>query len=419
MTAPRIIEASALDLAEFVRPGDQIVVGQGTAEPLTLTETLVGQRHILPCTTLFLGALFSKTFPPDGTDGLAFAGYGAIGNAARLAAAGRLDVVPTSYRQLPDAFAAGRIRANVVLLQLARDREGRGLSLGLVHDYVISAARQARIVIAELNDDAPWTYGAELRDSLRIDVIVPTSRPLVELPPATIGEIETRIGTAVGALVPDGATLQLGVGTLPDAILAALRGHRDLGIHSGMIGDRVLDLIEAGVVTNTAKPFDTGITIAGALFGTTRLAHFADLNPSVMLRPPSHTHEVSILGRLDKFFAINAAVEVDLTGQVNAEVAAGRYVGAIGGQPDFVRGALAAANGRSIIALPSTTRDGALSRIVGRLNGPVTTPRSDADLVVTEWGVAELAGQSLAERRRRMIAIAAPAFREELERMAR
>ena len=185
-----------------------------------------------------------------------------------------------------------------------------------------------------------------------------------------------------------------------------------------MIGDGMADLIEAGVVTNTRKPFDRGLTVAGALFGTGKLNHFAHRNPALLMCPPSHTHALPVLARIPHFIAINSALEVDLTGQVNAEVADGTYVGAVGGQADFVRGALAAPHGRAIIALPATARRGSASRIVTKLTGPVTSPRSDADVVVTEWGVAELRGATLAERARRMIAVAAPDFREALAREA-
>jgi len=186
-----------------------------------------------------------------------------------------------------------------------------------------------------------------------------------------------------------------------------------------MIGDRFAELIAAGVVTNAAKPFDAGITVAGSLFGTARLFGFADRNPDIRLSPPAVTHGIGVMARIPGFTAINSAIEVDLSGQVNGEVAGDAYVGAVGGQVDFVRGALAAPGGRSIIALPSTAKGGSVSRIVADLAGrPVTSLRSDADLVVTEWGIAELRGRGLAERARRMIAIADPAFREELERAA-
>ena len=198
---------------------------------------------------------------------------------------------------------------------------------------------------------------------------------------------------------------------------AALRGHRDLGVHSGVVSDVLVDLIEAGVVTNARKGLDAGVTVSGGLFGTARLNAWADGNPVLAMRSATHTHGQATMARLHALHAVNSAIEVDLTGQVNAEVAAGRYLGAVGGQVDFVRGAQLSPGGRSIIALPSTTPDGRRSRIVASLEGrPVTTPRSDADLVVTEFGVAELRGIGLNDRARRLAAIAHPDFRAELRR---
>ncbi len=411
------LPADAIDLTGLIRPGDTVVVGQASGEPTALTGALVRQRHDLGPVRVFLGAVFSPHFPPDATDGIEFLGYGAIGGAGALTRAGRLQVVPAQYSRLPGLFADGILAADVALLQMAR--RGDRLALACNLDYSRAAARGARTVIAEINDRAPWCFGAEVPDDLRIDVRVEASHPLVELAPARIGDVEQRIARLVAERIPGGAVIQTGIGAMPDAILSALSGHRDLGVHSGMLGDRIADLIEAGAVTNARKPFDTGITVGGSLFGTARLFGFADRNPAIRLVPPEISHGVDVMARLPGFTAINSAVEVDLTGQVNAEVAGGRYVGAVGGQVDFVRAGNLASGGRSIIALPSTARDGAVSRIVAGLEGrPVTSLRSDADLVVTEWGVAELKGRTLAERARRMIAIADPAFREDLARAA-
>lgn len=407
------IAAEKLDFAALIRPGDTVICGQGTAEPLTLTEALVAQRVRLGGPVrVFVGALYSRTFLPEAADGLKFCGYGGVG-AARLARAGRLDVLPSSYSRLPELFTSGAVAADVVLLQLGA---GEPLSLGNACDYTLAAARCARLVIAEINDRVPWTYGGEVPDDLRIDIAIRVSRPPVELAPAVAGETERRIAEHVAGLIPDGAVLQLGVGAVLDAILSALKNHRDLGIHSGLIGDGAADLMEAGVITNARKSFDAGVTVTGLLFGTRRLNAFAHRNRALRLAPPSVTHAADMLARIPNFHAVNSAIEVDLSGQVNAEIAGGVYVGAVGGQPEFVRGAWAARGGRSIIALPATAKGGTVSRIVPRLSGPVTSLKSDADLVVTEWGVAELRGQTLSERARRMIAIAAPEFREELTR---
>lgn len=409
----------SIDLKAFIRPGDRIVIGQGTAEALTLTEALVAQRATLGPVEIFLGALFSQTFRPDGVDGLRFTGYGAIGGTAKLARAGLFDPLPVAYSRLEAFFDDGTLEADVVFLQLAPGPNGGPPSLGNCHDYTAAAARRARVVIAEMNAAAPWTFGGELGPDIRIDHVIHTDRRLAPAPASRPGPVEEAMARHIAGLVPDGATLQMGIGSIPEAVLPALAGHRDLGIHSGLIGDAAVDLIEQGAITNAMKNEDRGVSVAGCLFGSDRLTRFAHCNPAIRLAPPSVTHGAAILARLPRFTAINSAVEVDLFGAVNAEVAGGAYLGAVGGQPDFVRGALNSDGGRSIIALPATARDGTVSRIVPALSGPVTTPRSDADVVVTEYGIAALRGCSLAERARRMAAIAAPAFREDLERAAR
>jgi acyl-CoA hydrolase len=210
----------------------------------------------------------------------------------------------------------------------------------------------------------------------------------------------------------------VGIGAVPDAILRLLKDRHDLGVHSGMIGDGLVDLVEAGVVTNALKPIDAGISITGALIGTKRLFRFADDNRQIGMRSAAYTHNPAVLSRLTKLVTINSALEVDLTGQVNAEQSAGKYLGGTGGQVDYVRAGSRSPGGRSIIALPATAKDGAISRITTSLSGPVTTARSDVDVIVTEFGAAELKGQSLAERARRLVAIAHPDFQEQLNEAA-
>jgi acetyl-CoA hydrolase len=411
------LDAAALDLARFVRPGDTVVVGQASAEPLTLVEALVAQADRLGAITVFIGADWSETFVPDRAPGFRYVSYGALGTNARLARAGRLDVVPCHYSQLPWLFESGTWRADVVLIGLSPAADGT-MTLGPSHGYALAAARRARTVIAEVNERMPWICGGELPADLRIDAVVRTSRPLPRYPAAKIGEVERKVAANVAALVPDGATLQLGVGTLPDAVLEALAGRRDLGLHSGMLTSAVLPLLESGAVTNARKPIDVGVTVAGLLIGDETLYSYVHRNPRLRLAGPEYTHSAAVLARLPGFLSINSAVEVDLFGRVNAEVAGGHYLGGVGGAMDFIRGAAAAPGGRAIVAAPSVSRDGKASRIVASC-ATVTTPASEADVVVTEWGVASLRGMDYAERARRMVAIAHPDHREALARVAR
>jgi len=414
--APTPLNVADVDLASLIRPGDRVVCGQGSAEPRTLTQALVTAHARLPDVEIFLGAVYSDAFDLERTQGLRFVAYGTIGRTLALARAGRLDHLPLPYSALHQGFASGRLRADVVLIQLAPSPRGNGYCLGLSNDYVAAAARHARVVIAEVNEATPSTFGCDWDDSLRIDALVRAEHPPVERPAVAGGAAEQAIARHIAALVPDRAVLQTGIGTVPDAAMAALSDHRDLGIHSGVIGDGVADLIRAGAVTNAHKPIDAGITVTGCLFGTKPLFELAHNNKTLAVRAPDYTHGHEVLRQLTNFVAINSAIEVDLTGQVNAETVDGVVVGGIGGLPDFIRGAAAAPRGRSIIALPATARNGA-SRIVPQLRGStVTVAKNDVDTIVTEFGVAELRGLTLAERRRRMIALAAPSAREELER---
>ncbi len=265
-------------------------------------------------------------------------------------------------------------------------------SLGLLCDYLPAAIEVARCVIAEVNPRVPRTSGDTAVPASRLAATVPDDRPLIAVDRRAPLPEDEAIAAHVAGVIPDGATIQIGVGGTPEAVLARLTDRRDLGIHSGLMSDALVDLIEAGAVTNARKEIDPGVSVAGSLLGSDRLYAWADGNPSLVMRSLDHTHALGNLLALRSLHAINSAIEVDLTGQIGAEVAAGRYVGAIGGQGGFARAAAMAPAGRSIVALPSTARNGTISRIVARLGGPVTTPRADADLVVTEHGVADLRG---------------------------
>ena len=410
---PREVRLDALDFASIIRPGDHIVWGAG---PPALVAKLLEQRGRIGPAEVFLAGGRIK---PEEADVLSFTSFGAMGNRA-LAKAGVLRVIPAHLSALNAWFESGVLRADVVLVNLSAPDENGHYSFGLAHDYAPAAMRHARIVIAEVNDQLPWTFCEPPVDPTRLDLIVRTSRRPGQMTADPIGPLEQKIAGHVGRYIDDGTTIQIGIGAIPDAVLAGLGERRDLGVHSGLITDRIADLVQQGIVTNARKPLDTGFTSTAILAGGSRLYAFAHKNPAIRLFTYAHTHSARVLCRLDKFVAINSAVEVDLTGQVNAETASGVYVGGTGGQGDFVRGAMMAARGHSIIALPATARDGAISRIVPVLKDvPVTTPRSDADIVVTEFGAAELRGQPLEERIRRMLAISHPNFRDSLQHEAR
>lgn len=393
---------------------------QTTAEPLTLTEAFVAQRRALGPCSVFIGATYSNTLQPEHQDFLKLSTFGGFGLNSRLIDAHALEVTPLHCSALGHMLTTGAIPCDVAMLQLSPPGPDGKHSLGISADYMIEAARRARVVIAEVNAQMPWTHTASLLEGISIHAKIDSDRPLLELAPTRIGEIENKIASIASSFIPNRAVLELGLGAIPDAILRVLTDRRDLGIHTGVLGDAAIELVQQGVITNAFKSLDTGKIVTASLLGTQKLYDFGRANAGLALKPYAYTHAFHNLARLENFTAINSAIEVDLTGQVNAESINGRYVGATGGLVDFVRGALAAPRGRSIIALPSTTKDSDVSRIVSQIkNGPVTCLRSDADIVVTEWGAAELRGKSLTARIKAMIAIAHPDYRETLEREVR
>lgn len=416
-----------LDFAKYVREGDTVVWGQACAEPPSLTEALLAQRSEIGRFRCVLGIPAADTVRPAHADLVSFVSYTGSGANRELYRAGVLDLLPCHYSRLPDLIAS---QVDVVLLLLGPpDADGR-YSLGLAEDYLPAAIASARVVIAEVSEAVPAVNTGRRLTGADLDVIVHTSAAPLELGrdgnwPRRPGQVtggrvdgmlrgkpnpvEDRIAARVAELVDDGATLQVGLGALPEAVLRGLSGHRDLGVHSGLIGDQVAELMAAGVITNAHKATDRGITVGALLAGSRRLFDFADGNQALQLRDARYTHDPDVLAGQDRFVAINSALEVDLSGQVNAEVAGGSYVGAVGGAVDFLRGAARSRGGVPIVAVPA-------ERIVATLLGPVSTARSDAGVIVTEYGVADLRGQPLRVRRERLIAIAAPDRRAELDR---
>lgn len=412
------VDAASLDLTEVVRPGDGIVWGQACAEPLTLVERLLDQRAALSGCAVFLGVNYSGLVRPAHADHLRLSAYCGAGHNRALADAGVLDIHPHPYSRFAELIRERHIRCDVAFVQVSPANSRGEYSLGLAAEYLVPALEGARAVVAEVNDRVPWTYGDGVLRESDIALAVRTSREPPALPYGAPGDLERRIAAHAAGFVPDGATLETGLGSLPDAVLEALGDRRDLGMHSGAFGEAAVALMERGVITNARKPLDTGISVAGVLFGGRRLFDYAHENPALRVCSVEHTHDPRTLARFERFVAINSAVEVDLTGQVNAEVAGGSYVGAVGGALDFIRAANQSPGGASIVVLPSSL-GAKRSRIVARLSGPVSTPRSEAGVFVTEWGAADLRGLSLRERVARMIGIAHPDLRETLEREAR
>lgn len=416
---PHEMNASDLssELLRHVRRGDTVWTSQGCAEPLPLTQALVAHRDAIGPCTVFPGMLLFDTFRAGECAPFNLLSYGGVAKNAALVARGDMDVVVSPYSSMPRLIDAGCFPCDVVILQLSAEGPDGRFSLGIAHDYLMGVARRARVVLAEVNDQMPWTPGSDALAGVRIDAVVRTSRPLPEMPRGRAGEVEKKIASHAALYVEDCCTVEVGFGAMADVLLAGLTDRRDLGIHTGLMGDAAVDLIRRGVVTNAHKAVRRGASTTGLLFGSRDAMNFARENGAICFAGPQLTHAHANLAAIDRFIAINSAIEVDLTGQVNAEVVNGKYVGAVGGMPDFARGAALSYKGRSIIALPSTAGQGATSRIVSRLTpGTVTLARSDADVVVTEWGRAELRGQPLQERARRMLEVADPRHRDSLAR---
>lgn len=411
----RTVSADQLELAGHIRPGDWITWGQGAGEPVTLTEMLVAQRAAIGKVNVFIGLALSDTIRPEHTDFITPASYGAVGTGLKLARAGVLKLLPSLYSSIWRDMECGRLPIDVVFVQISPPGPDGSHSLGFCNDYLPAAMRNARLVIAEINPRVPWTHLDRPLDEDLIDFAIASDR---EPPPFVIpepGDVENRIARHVAGVIDDGATVQYGVGAIPLAVLAALGGHRDLGLHSGMVTEHVVDLVEAGVITNARKPVDTGIGVGAIAFGGKKLADFMHDNPAFQLHRAISTHGARKLAQIDNLVAINSALEVDLFGQVNGEQIGGDYLGTIGGQVDYMHAAATNARGLSIIALPSTLGKSGASRITDRLGGPlVTTTRGDVDVVVTEHGVADLRGKFLEQRARALIDVAAPEHRERL-----
>lgn len=408
------IDEQELDLARWLLPGDGVLFSQGCGEPVGLVDRLIAQSPEIEGLRVFCGLTWRDALGGRDADGLEVVSYGALGRLSRVATRRPVRIVPCHFSALAGLFASRALPGDVALVQVAPPDGAGRCSFGVDAAYIADAVGHARVVIAEVNDRMPATRGASL-DYGAIDVAVRTSRPLLEAPPARETETDARIADRIADLVSDGDTLQVGVGALPEAILRRLHGARDLAIHSGMICDPVVDLAASGAITGARKPADRGLIVTGAALGSQPLFDFLADSDAVSLQPVSYTHRPDVLARVGRLVAINGAVEVDLTGQVNAEVAAGRPVGAVGGQVDFLRAA-AAGGGVGIVALPSVVASTGASRIVAELSGPVTTARSDVGVVVTEHGVARLGGLTLEQRAEALIAVAAPEHRDELAR---
>ncbi len=403
-------------LGDFIVPGSRIFVPGATGEPQGLLDQMALMPDLSAGTTYVqfpIGGLNTTDFSAWHRDARVEAFF--MSPALRSGfAEGRVDFLPMHMRRVFDHIGNGPT-FDVVLVQAARDAEGV-LRHTFNLDFLPAALANTRSIVVQENSEINPPSGAPAIDEAGIALILEVASPVPEMQPAPLDDAAEAIGALVAELIPDGACIQTGIGAIPQAILAALSEHNDLGMHGGLIDDAGLALIHRGVITGVRKRIDQGSHIAGIAMGTGALYQALADAPSVVFKPANYTHEVGVISQLDDFVSINSAVEIDLFGQVSAEMVAGRQISGTGGSVDFMRGAAASNGGLSIVALNATAKAGQVSRIVPALReGSATTAaRTDIDLVVTEYGVAKLKGGSVDSRAQALIDIAAPDFRDEL-----
>lgn len=412
---------SADEAVKVIKSGDRVFVHGAAATPVQLVQAMTRRNaelrdvEVVHLHTEGPAPYASTQYADSFRTNAFFVGA----NVREAVAEGVADYVPVFLSEVPGLFRKGIMPLDVALVQVSPpDRHGF-CSLGVSVDVARAAVQMAKHVIAQLNPNMPRTHGDGLIHISHIDSAVVVDDPLPEFPPGQPGEAEKAIGRYCAELIEDGATLQMGIGAIPNAVLAALGSHRDLGVHTEMFSDGAIDLIEKGVITNNAKRVHPGKVVAAFTMGTRRLYDFVDDNPQVVLLDAAYVNDTAVIRRNPKVTAINSAIEVDLTGQVGADSMGTRQYSGVGGQMDFVRGAALSEGGKPIIALPSVTGKG-ISRITPymRLGTGVVTTRAHVHYVVTEYGIAYLYGRNLRQRARALIDIAHPDHRAELEEKA-
>jgi 4-hydroxybutyrate CoA-transferase len=402
-----------------IRSGMRVFIHGACASPLPLLEAMVARPSVRDVALYHLHVGGDAPFArPEHADRFHSISFFAGANVRRLIESGQGDFVPVFLSDIPALFTSGVIPLDVALVQVSPpDRHGL-CTLGTSCDAARAAVDSARLVIAEINERMPRTHGYTAVPVSRISAFVHTDRPLVTHPPEPIGEVEARIGQIVADLVTDGATLQMGIGAIPDAVLSRLHHKRNLGVHTEMFSDGLVDLAESGAITGSLKSVKPGRIVTSFVSGTKRLFDFVDDNPLVEFHPSDRTNDTSIIRRNDNVIAINSALQVDLSGQVCADSLGHRIYSGIGGQMDFMRGAALSKGGKPILALPSTAKGGQVSRITAELapGAGVVTTRGHVQWIVTEYGAVNLHGMPLRQRGEALISIAHPDFRAELSR---
>ena len=412
-------KADVNDAIKLIKSNSTVVVSHAVCEPTYLIDAMVDNKDMFENVEIVhMIGMGKQRYCEKGME--KHFNYNSIfvGGIARNAIyEGRGDFTTSHFSQIPDLFYSEYIPVDTMLVEITPPDKHGYCSLGLSVDYGKAALSKAKQVIAQVNDQLPRTHGDSFVHVTDIDVFVEHSAPIIELKPGALSEEDIAIGKICAEFVNDGDTLQLGIGSLPDAVLANLRDKNDLGIHSEMISDGVLDLIESGNINNKKKTLHKGRSIVSFIMGTRRLYDYCDDNPALWMMPVDYVNDPYVIAQNDNLISINSCIQVDLTGQVCSESVGLKQISASGGQVDFVRGARLSKGGKSIIATHSTAAGGKISKIVPFLDkgATVTTLRNDVEYVVTEYGYAYLRGKTLRERARALIEIAHPKFRDELK----
>lgn len=408
---------SAREAIRLIQNGDRVVIGHAAGVPLAITDVMAEHKEDYRDVEIMqMVSMGNAKFAEPGTEGHFHLNSMFLGAHSRQAVKeGRGDFTPCCFSEIPGLFRDYLPVDVAIIIVTPPDKDGY-CSCGISVDYTLPAARCAKRVIAQVNPRMPRTHGDTFLHVSEIDAFVEIEEPVLELAIPKIGEVERAIGENCAKLVRDGDTLQLGIGGIPDAVLLFLKGKKDLGIHSEMISDGVVELIEAGVITNKRKTLHPGKTVVTFLMGTKRLYDYVDDNPSIYMCGVDYVNDPFVIAGNDNLISINSCIQVDLQGQVAAESAGLSQISGIGGQTDFVRGARRSKGGKSIMAIASTAKKGTVSKIVPFLDegAAVTTSRTDVDYVVTEFGIAALRGKSLKQRAAALIRIAHPDFRKGL-----
>ncbi|MFO0747067.1 MAG: acetyl-CoA hydrolase/transferase C-terminal domain-containing protein [Myxococcota bacterium] len=413
---------SPADVMRRVQSGMRVFVHGAAATPTPLLRALADRTDLERVVLHHLHLAGPCDFAEPGrTPGVTSCSFFVGPSLRKAVAEGRADFIPVFLSDIPDLFRTGKLPLGAAVVQLSPP-DAHGLcTLGTSVDAAMAAVESAGVVLAEINMRMPRTHGHTVVPLANVTAFTVTDRPLHESPPVVETEVEARIGELVAELVPDGATIQMGIGGIPDAVLARLGGKHDLGVHTEMFSDGLLPLVEQGVITNRFKAVHQGRIVTSFVSGTRKTYDFVADNPLVEFHPCDRTNDTALIRKNPRVCAINAAIELDLTGQVCADSIGHRIFSGIGGQLDFLRGARLSLGGKAILALPSTASNGTISRIVPALKegAGVVTTRGHVEWIVTEHGAVDLKGLGLRQRAEALISIAHPDFRAELRRAVR